>query len=94
MGENNTLNTIHILMKISYTILSGTLRILLQIIFSIPKAISKALTILMKLGVIYRLVIEPLLRSIGAFFGGLWRAAMQRRASSKIRKEQARDINI
>ena len=94
MGENGTLNTINVIMKITFTLISGVLRILLQIALSIPKVVSKALTILMKVGVIYRLLIDPLLRSIGSFFAGFWRAAMQRRASSRVRRGQSRDINI
>jgi hypothetical protein len=94
MGDNSTLKTINILLKISITILSGVFRILLQIVLAVPKVLSRALTILMKVGVIYKLLIDPILRSIGAFFAGLWRAAMQHRASSKVRKEKPGDMRM
>jgi len=92
MGNNGTLNTINVLLKIMVTLISGLIRIAVQTAMIIPKVISRALTLLMKVGFIYKMLIDPLLRSIGSFFAGVWRAAMQHRASSKIRKEGSHDI--
>lgn len=94
MGENQTLNTINVILKIAFTLISGALRIVVQVALIIPKVLSRALTLLMKVGVIYKLLIDPALRSIGSFFAGLWRGAMQHRASSKIRKRRSDELKI
>lgn len=94
MSDNSMLKTINILLKISITILSGVFRIFLQIVLAVPRVFSRALTILMKVGVIYKLLIDPMLRSIGAFFAGLWRAAMQHKGSARLRKEGVRQGKI
>ena len=92
MGADRNFSTLNVLLKIMFTLVSGALRIAIQAIMILPRVVSRALTILMKAGVIYKLLIDPLLRSIGAFFAGLWRGAMVHRASSKVRKEQPRDM--
>ena len=85
MGAERNLGIVNVMLKIMITLISGALRIAIQSVMILPRVVSRALTILMKVGVIYRLLIQPLIRTIGSFFAGLWRAAMQHRASSKRR---------
>lgn len=86
MNAEKTINIINAFFKLFLTLISGVIRISTQIIIVIPRVLSKLLNIVLKLGVIYKLAIDPALRSIGSFLAGIWRAWMQKRASSKSRR--------
>jgi len=86
MNAEKTINIINAYLKLCITLISGVIRVSVQMIIVIPRVLSKLLNIVLKLGVIYKLAIDPALRSIGAFFAGIWRAWMQKRASSKSRR--------
>ena len=86
MSAERTINIINAYLKLCLTLISGVIRISVQLIIMIPRVLSKMLNIFLKLGFIYKLAIDPALRSIGAFFAGIWRAWMQKRASSKSRR--------
>ena len=86
MNAEKTINIINAYLKLCITLISGVIRVSVQMMIVIPRVLSKLLNIVLKLGVIYKLAIDPALRSIGAFFAGIWRAWMQKRASSKSRR--------
>ena len=86
MSAERNINIINACFKLFITLISGLIRISVQIFIVIPRVLSKLLNILLKVGLIYKLAIDPALRSIGSFFAGIWRAWMQKRASSKSRR--------
>ena len=86
LSTERTINIINAYFKLCFTFISGVIRVSVQLIIMIPRVLSKMLNIFLKLGLIYKLAIDPTIRSIGAFFAGIWRAWMQKRASSKNRR--------
>ncbi len=92
MAADRNLSIVNVMLKIMFTLVSGALRITVQAIMILPRVVSRALTILMKVGVIYRLLIHPVICAVGSFFAGIWQAAMQHRASSKKRKGREQDM--
>jgi hypothetical protein len=87
MSTARKINIFNAYLRLMITLITGVLRIAMQLIYLVPKVFSKLLSLLIKIGVVYKLLIDPALRSVGSFFAGLWRAWMQKRASSKSNRE-------
>lgn len=68
MAAERNLGILNAILKISFTIVSGILRIAIQLLKVIPTMLSKLLTALMKVSFIYKMLIDPMLRSLGSFF--------------------------
>jgi hypothetical protein len=81
MSESGFINGLNAYLKLCITLISGLIRISVQLIVLIPRVFSKCLNVAIKLAAIYKLAIDPALRSFGSFLAGLWRALMEKRAS-------------
>lgn len=77
MSAEKNINIINATLKLTTTMILGALRITLFFLKLLPTIWSKALTILIKVGLVFKLLIDPLLRLFGAFFAGLWAALVK-----------------
>lgn len=89
MSIERNINIFNAYLKLMITLISGAIRLAIHFITVVPRVVSKLLNVLIKLGAVYKLLIDPALRSIGAFFAGMWRGLMQWRAAQKKNKNEA-----
>jgi hypothetical protein len=59
------MNLVVIFFRLIFTILNGTMRLLVQGLMVIPKWLNQLLNVLVKLGFIFKLIFEPVLRMVG-----------------------------
>lgn len=94
MAKERDINIFTAYVKLIFVLVNGLARLVITAFMLVPRIVSKALTLLMKVGVIYKLLIDPMLRSIGSFFAGLWRGWQERRASTRQRNSDGANQNF
>jgi hypothetical protein len=65
MSAAKNMNLVVIFFRLIFTILNGTMRLLVQGLMVIPKWLNQLLNVLVKLGFIFKLIFEPVLRMAG-----------------------------
>ena len=65
MSAAKNMNLVVIFVRLIFTILNGTMRLLVQGLMVIPKWLNQLLNVLVKLGFIFKLIFEPVLRMVG-----------------------------
>jgi hypothetical protein len=65
MSAAKNMNLVAIFFRLIFTILNGTMRLLVQGLMVIPKWLNQLLNVLVKLGFIFKLIFEPVLRMVG-----------------------------
>ena len=90
MSSSGNVNLLNAVIKLYMTVVMSILRIIVFALKLIPQFLSKALTILIKVGVIYKLLIDPMLRSLGSLIKNAY-YALNERNSSKEGREQGKN---
>ena len=78
MSSSGNVNLLNAVIKLYMTVVMSILRLVVFAFKLIPQFLSKALTILMKVGVIYKLLIDPVLRSLGSLIKNAYYALNDR----------------
>ena len=79
MSAENSMKLVFMFCRFVFTILNGLMKLLLQGLLLIPKLINELLTLILKLGSLLKMILEPTLKMIGNLivetgrgFKGLW----------------------
>ena len=79
MSAAKNMNLVVIFFRLIFVILNGSIRLLVQGLMVIPKWFNQLLNVLVKLGFIFKLIFEPVLRMLvniiletGLGLKGLW----------------------
>jgi hypothetical protein len=65
MSAAKNMNLVVIFFRLIFIILNGSIRLLVQGLMVIPKWFNQLLNVLVKLGFIFKLIFEPVLRMVG-----------------------------
>ena len=65
MSSANNMNLVVMFFRLIFTILNGSMRLLVQGLMVIPKLLNQLLNVLVKLGFVFKLIFDPVLRMIG-----------------------------
>jgi hypothetical protein len=65
MSSANNMNLVVMFFRLIFTILNGSMKLLVQGLMVIPKLLHQLLNVLVKLGFVFKLIFEPVLRMIG-----------------------------